>query len=85
MHALAGNQSESVLQAVLILAFTPALHRTSRDVSFLFPSLHEQDISQQVLATFLRVSLSPSIQRRTGLVPIAITGTVRKIVFRWTF
>ena len=85
VQALAGNQSDSVLQAVLILAFMPALHRTSRDVSVLFPSLYEQDVSQQVLATFLRVSLSPSIQRRTGFVPIAITRTVRKIVFRWAF
>src|SRR2546422_4488294 len=31
VRALAGNQSDSVLQAVLILAFIPALHRTSRD------------------------------------------------------
>ena len=85
VRALAGNQSDSVLQAVLILAFMPALHRTSRDVSYLFPSLSEQDVCQQVLATFLRVSLSPSIQRRTGFVPIAITRTVRKIVFRWAF
>ncbi len=85
VRALAGNQSDSVLQAVLILAFIPALHRTSRDVSYLFPALYEQDVCQQVLATFLRVSLSPSIQRRTGFVPIAITRTVRKIVFRWAF
>ena len=85
VQALARNQSDSVLQAVLILAFMPARHRTSRDVSFLFPSLYEQDVSQQVLATFLRVSLSPSIQRRTGFMPIAITRTVRKIVFRWAF
>jgi len=85
VRALAGNQSDSVLQAVVILAFIPALHRTSRDVSFLFPSLYEQDVCQQVLATFLRVSLSRSIQRRTGFVPIAITRTFRKIVFRWAF
>ena len=62
VRALAGNQSDSVLQAVLILAFIPALHRTSRDVYYLFPSLYEEDVCQQVLATFLRVSLSPSIQ-----------------------
>ncbi len=85
LRALAGNQSDSVLQAVLTLAFIPALHRTSRDVSYLFPSLYEQDVCQQVLATFLRVSFSRSIQRRTGFVPIAITRTVRKIVFRWAF
>ena len=85
VRALARNQSDSALQAVLILAFTPALHRTSRDVSFLFSSLYKEDVCQQVLATFLRVSLSPSIQRRTGFVPIAITRTVRKIVFRWAF
>jgi len=72
VQALAGNQSDSVFQAVLILAFIPALHRTSRDVSYLFPRLYEQDVCQQILATFLRVSLSPSIQRRTGFVPIAI-------------
>jgi DNA-directed RNA polymerase specialized sigma24 family protein len=85
VQALARNQSDSVLQATLILAFIPALHRTSRDVSYLFPRLSEQDVCQQVLATFLRVSLSPSIQRRTGFVPIAITRTIRKIVFRWAF
>jgi DNA-directed RNA polymerase specialized sigma24 family protein len=85
VRALAGNQSDSVLQAILILAFIPALHRTSRDVFFLFPSLNEQDVCQQVLATFLRVSLSRSVQRRTGFVPIAIARTVRKIVFRWAF
>ena len=76
VQALARNQSDSVLQAVLLLAFMPARHRTSRDVSVLFPSLYDQDVSQQVLATFLRVSLSRSIQRRTGFVPIAITRTV---------
>ncbi len=31
------------------------------------------------------MSLSRSIQRRTGFVPIAITRSVRKIVFRWAF
>ena len=46
VQALARNQSDSVLQAVLILAFMPALHRTSRDVAVLFASLHEQDVSQ---------------------------------------
>ncbi len=78
-------ETGSILQAVLILAFLPALHRISRDVSYLFPSLYEQDVCQQVLAAFLRVSLSRSIQRRTGFVPIAITRTVRMIVFRWAF
>ncbi len=41
-------------------------HRSSRDVFFLFPRLHEQGVCQELLATFFRVSLSPSIQRRTG-------------------
>ena len=54
-------------------------HRTSRDVSYVFPSLCEQDVCQQGLATFLRVSRS--IQRRTGFVPIAITRPFGRLSF----
>src|SRR6266849_9336413 len=44
VRALAGNQSDSVLQTVLILAFIPALHRTSRDAVRAVPSLYGQDV-----------------------------------------
>ncbi len=66
-QALAGNQSDSVLQAILILAFIPALHRTSRDVFYLFPSLYEQDICQQVLATFSACLCHPAFSEEPAL------------------
>lgn len=79
----AANSNEQLVPSILILAFAPALHRLSRELSVWFPTLARQDIAQQILVNFLELSLSPSITRRNGYLSFAIVRELRRVTFRW--
>ncbi len=82
LHSSA-NSNRPLVPSILTLAFVPALHRLSRELSLWFPTLARQDIAQQTLANFLELSRSPSITRRNGYLSYAIVRELRRVTFRW--
>jgi hypothetical protein len=72
-----------LIQSVLVLAFTPAIHRTHRELCAWFRELESEDIAQQILMLFLELVTSASPTRMNSHLPIALTRTLRKNAFRW--
>jgi hypothetical protein len=78
-----GSQHSDLVQAILTVAFVPALHRVSREISVWFPSLARDDISQQVLTIFLQLPASHAIETRNGYFSLAIARELRRSAYRW--
>lgn len=72
-----GN-APGVSQDVLLLVFMPTIHKTFCEVCLRFSGLSQEDISQQVLTTFLELTRSPGIERRGDHLSIALARSLRK-------
>ena len=72
-----------LIQSVLVLAFTPTIHRTHRELCAWFRELEPEDIAQQILMLFLELVTSASPTLMNSHLPIALTRTLRKNAFRW--
>jgi hypothetical protein len=72
-----------LIQSVLVLAFTPTIHRTHRELCAWFRELESEDIAQQILMLFLELVTSASPTLMNSHLPIALTRTLRKNAFRW--
>src|SRR3984893_17436633 len=72
-----------LIQAVLVLAFTPTIHRTHREMCAWFRELESEDIAQQIFTLFLELVTSASPALLNSHLPIALTRTLRKNAFRW--
>lgn len=80
---IADGASEELGQQLLLVAFTPALHRTFWEVCLRFPSLASDDIAQQGVLAFLEAARNPIMQHQNGYLPIALVRAFRKGLFRW--
>jgi hypothetical protein len=83
ISAGAGVSDIELIQAVLVLAFTPTIHRTHRELCAWFRELESEDIGQQILTLFLELVTSASPTLMNSHLPIALTRTLRKNAFRW--
>jgi DNA-directed RNA polymerase specialized sigma24 family protein len=72
-----------LIQSVLVLAFTPAIHRTHRELCAWFREIEPEDIAQQIFMLFLELVTSASRTLMNSHLPIALTRTLRKNAFRW--
>jgi hypothetical protein len=72
-----------LIQAILVLAFTPTIHRTHRELCAWFRELESEDIAQQIFTLFLELVTSASPPLLNSYLPIALTRTLRKNAFRW--
>jgi hypothetical protein len=83
IHAIAERPSEEFGQQLLLLAFTPAIHKLCREISQRFPSLPHEDIAQQAVLCLLEAARSTAIARQNGHLLLALVRTFRKNTFRW--
>src|ERR1700730_13733258 len=72
-----------LIQAILVLAFTPTIHRTHRELCAWFRELESEDIAQQIFTLFLELVTAASPALLNSHLPIALTRTLRKSAFRW--
>lgn len=83
IHAIAERPSEEFGQQLLLLAFTPAIHRICSEISQRFPSLPPEDIAQQAWLCLLEAAKSTVIARQNGHLLLALVRMFRKNIFRW--
>ncbi|MGE5113378.1 MAG: hypothetical protein ACM3JB_21135 [Acidobacteriaceae bacterium] len=83
IHAIAERPTEELGQQLLLLAFTPAIHKLCREISQRFPSLPPEDISQQTVLCLLEAARSTFIARQNGHLLLALVREFRKNTFRW--
>jgi hypothetical protein len=80
-HATGGQAP--ALRDLLLLAFIPMLHSTSRQVAARCPSLSADDIAQHVVASLLQILGSPEFYGRSSHVAFAISRILKRNVFGW--
>jgi hypothetical protein len=83
MQTGAARGEFELTQSILVLAFTPTIHRTYREVRAWFRELEPEDIAQQVLAFFLEITTSATTENLNSLLPIMLARSLRKNAFRW--
>ncbi|HVB54971.1 MAG TPA: hypothetical protein VNE63_00870 [Candidatus Acidoferrales bacterium] len=83
IRAQASLPDLELIHSVLILAFAPTIHRTYREVCAWFRELEPEDVAQQVLTFFLELIVSACAENVAGLLPIALSRSLRKASFRW--
>jgi len=83
IHAIAERHSEEFGQQLLLLAFTPAIHKICGEISQRFPSLLPEDIAQQALLCLMEAARSTFIARQNGHLLLALVREFRKNTFRW--
>jgi len=75
---------EGLGQQLLLVAFTPAIHKIYREVCQRFPSLPPDDVAQQVWVAFLETANSPALLRQNGQLAVALVMNCRKAMLRWS-
>jgi hypothetical protein len=81
--ARATARDSELIHSVLVLAFAPTVHRTFTEVCAWFRELEPADIGQQILAFFLELVASAATENLAGVLPIALSRSLRKASFRW--
>jgi hypothetical protein len=73
----------SVWQRLLLLVFIPTIHRTTSQITAMFPTLARDDTSQHVVTVFLEFLDSTELQTRNSHVAFTISRKLRRQAFRW--
>jgi DNA-directed RNA polymerase specialized sigma24 family protein len=73
----------SLWQRLLLLAFIPTIHRTTSQITAMFPSLTRDDTSQHILSVFLEFLHSAELQTRRSHIAFTIARRLRRSAFRW--
>lgn len=83
IRAQASLPDLELVHSVLFLAFAPTIHRTYREVCGWFRELEPEDVAQQILTFFLELIVCARAENFAGLLPIALSRSLRKTSFRW--
>lgn len=83
IHAVSDQAFEDLGQQLLLVAFTPAIHKIYREICQRFPTLPPNDLVQQTWLAFLEIAKSPAMLRQNGQLPVALVMNSRKAVLRW--
>jgi hypothetical protein len=73
----------TALRDLLLLAFIPMLHATSRQVASRYPSLSADDIAQHAVASLLQILGEPEFNGRSSHVAFAISRILKRNAFAW--
>ena len=68
---------------MLLLILMPAVHRTSRQIAYGFPSLARDDVAQQLITSLLQILRSKSMLKQQSHFAFTITRLMRRHAFRW--
>ncbi len=82
IHAITERPFEVIGQQLLLLAFTPAIHKIFREMCQRVPMLAPDDIAQQTWLVFLQVARSPALLTQNGQLPVALAMNCHKAMLR---
>ncbi len=72
-----------LIQSVLVLAFTPTIHRTYREVRAWFRELEPEDIAQQTFAFFLQLTASAPGDMLNNHIAFVLSQALHRNAVRW--
>ena len=83
LHVRQTNGAENLARDVLLLAFIPALHSTSRQIASRYPQLLPDDTAQHLVASLLEVLGSTELLLRSSHLPFVISRMLKRHGFDW--
>lgn len=83
IHAISDKAFEELGQQLLLVAFTPGVHKIYREICQSFPMLTPDDVAQQAWVAFMETAKSPAMPRQNGQLPAALIMNCRKAMLRW--
>ena len=83
LQAATSGGDAVTLRDVLLLAFIPMLHSTSRQVASRYPSLSGDDIAQHAVTALLQILGSAELYGRGSHVAFAISRVLKRNAFQW--
>ena len=83
VRAGAKGRLEPIAQSLLLLVFVPTIHRTTTQISAVFPLLGREDTAQHLFATLLDFLHSQELRLRRSHLAFAVARKMRRSAFRW--
>lgn len=83
LHLRRREESDILLRDILLLAFIPVLHSTSRQIAKRYGSVSPDDTAQHLVATFLQALDSAVLRDRNSHLAFALSRMVRRNAFDW--
>jgi hypothetical protein len=83
LETSAREANATALRDLLVLAFIPTAHATSRQVAARYHSLSPDDIAQHVVVSLLEILGSPEFYGRNSYVAYAISRVLKRNAFAW--
>lgn len=83
LQTMATDGDVAALRDLLLLAFIPTLHSTSRRVAARYPLLSTDDIAQHAVTSLLQTLGSPEFNGRSSHVAFAISRILKRNAFEW--
>jgi hypothetical protein len=83
VKSLANRTTQDIGQQLLLVAYTPTIHKVYREVCQKFPGLCPEDIAQQAAVCFLETARSPEMHSLNGHLPGALAIRFRRRLFTW--
>ena len=77
------DPQQEIGRHLLLLILMPAIHKTSSQIAYGFPSLTRDDIAQHILTSVLDIVSSKLLHAQTSHFAFAITRAMRRSAFRW--
>jgi hypothetical protein len=83
LHLRQRDATDTLLRDVLLLAFIPVLHSTSRQIARRYVSASPDDTAQHLLLTFLETLNSAALRDRNSHLAFVLSRMVKRSVFDW--
>jgi DNA-directed RNA polymerase specialized sigma24 family protein len=83
LSSVNGTLFSQISQRIMLLVFIPAIHRTTSQIAFAFPSLTRDDTAQHLFAVVIEFLRSKELRSRHSHIGFTIARKIRRSAFRW--
>ena len=79
----AKGRLEPIAQSLLLLVFVPTIHRTTSQISAVFPAVAREDTAQHLFAALLEFLHSQELRTQRSHLAFVVARRMRRSAFRW--
>jgi DNA-directed RNA polymerase specialized sigma24 family protein len=83
VRAGAKGRLEPIAQSLLLLVFVPTIHRTTTQISAVFPAVAREDTAQHLFAALLEFLHSQELRSQRSHLAFVVARRMRRSAFRW--